>query len=406
MHWHITISRRLVVQSILTWETRWLMCFYHTPILTDTPWSWWTEIHNNGYWLLIMNLVSASRAMPHWRITLTLIHFVLLILNIILLLLLSVLHILLLILVLFSHHILSSTNASSIANISISLNIITEFKTTTIRILAVSVSIDLILVWWTWIGHGDVALSLDSSPNWRHIVSHGCICVWPSAIITGVEIFVVSMRSGLHGIILLLVLAILIKTRRAFVDSAKSSVNSILCMPCYCSLDLTFVGICGSESFGVVVVLFISSIMRGVNFLTFSPPLWINHRIQTSGARSLFSTLMWVVNLKSSLRTISWHLARRLFVSLDSPGWRRFLHDFNCLEFFLNLIFRILRYFLLDIIILIDWIAGLLDLSTLFMFRMLLTGALVRVAGRVIALPLHFYMTFRFLDAGGSNFEA
>ena len=136
---HVTLVRlALIARNV------WL-----TAVRTGAARSGWAEIHDDGRWHFIANLVSSSSISLHLMV-----HMGLWLLD----------------------QIFSPPDSRSILNLSILLVVIAKFKTAAIHVLTESISLLFSLARRSMIGHRHVILSLNLVSDWGNVFHVG-ICI-------------------------------------------------------------------------------------------------------------------------------------------------------------------------------------------------------------------------------------
>ncbi len=299
----------LLVQTSLTTEP-W---FWAHAIRASTSWARWTEIHCHCSRLLITNLIASDAPVR-----------VLSILRLVKLMLRSTMLV----------QILSATDACPVFNGCISMHLITKLETATVVVFSAAVASELSLAGGTIITHWNVLLTWNVASNRRNIL-HFSVSIWD----------VLHRLACLHVVWALLRISVrhwMLISLMFMVNLAQSSIKRVFVVLCHWLVDSSFVCISWLKALGDV--LSISSIIALVDFLIISPPLWINHRVQTCRAGPLLFFHMRVLNLKSCLWSVFRHSAWELFRAVSAPRRRRFFDNLGALT--VPVLFQILWDFI------------------------------------------------------------
>ena len=304
-HGHLVVRS---LQTSLAAESRLLA------IGTCASWAGWTKVHSNCYRHFFSNLISSA-------------------FHTLLLLLCLVCWIKLILRTAILVQIFSSTNACTVFNFRITVNLVTEFKASTVLVLAATIASQLSLTWGTIVSHRNIVLPRNMTSDWRHIlhlsvsircILHGWTCL---NIVRAILRIPISCRTHI------LVLNILI-----IVYLTQAPIKSIFIVLGHRLVNSSLVWIGWLET--LWNVLSIPSIISLVDFLVVSPPLGVNHRIKTCWTGPFLLHSMGILNLKPVLGTVPRHSTGHIFRAFSAPRWRRLFHDFSSIALW-SILFQI-----------------------------------------------------------------
>ena len=151
--------------------------------------------------------------------------------------------------------------------------LIRKLKAFSVVVRSALIPVDFALIWWSVVGHWDVALSMDVRSDGRHVFH------------VGVRVGVTVLRLikwPRHRIILGLSRVIRVTIGycldvRPFVHLTQSPVKSVLAVSCNVAMDFCPVNVRTFEA--LRDVLTIATIVERVDFFFLAPPAGIDYRI-------------------------------------------------------------------------------------------------------------------------------
>ena len=208
-----------------------------------------------------------------------------------------------------------------------------EFKTWPALISSTNISTPFCNIWWTIIRHRHITFTCPRWSQRRNIIllsvriwswcscriGHEIILLWPWRSFLALIMFEVTILAFSVWDIFYISHILF-----SFMNLSESSVKSILTMPCNCSIYFCFVWISRFESlwYSLVTSCYVLSFSI---LISFTPPGWIDNRIQRCWASSR-KLRLWVriFDLETGLWAISMLGTFRPFFS---PRWRSLSHN-------------------------------------------------------------------------------